>query len=93
MFVTGGIEAAVEKAKEIAGGRNVGVNGGTIASQCLDAGLLDEVHIDLAPVILGGGTTFFSGLTNAPVELEGPLSVVEGDSVTHLRYRVVRTSE
>jgi dihydrofolate reductase len=90
VFVTEGIEAAIEKAKQLAGDKDVGVNGGTIASQCLDAGLLDEVHVDLAPVILGGGTNFFSTLENAPVELEGPVSVVAGDSVTHLRYRVVR---
>ena len=93
VFVTGGIEAAVEKAKEIAGGKNVGVNGGTIASQCLEAGLLDEVHVDLAPVILGGGTSFFSELKKIPVDLEGPTSVVQGESVTHLKYRVVRKSE
>jgi dihydrofolate reductase len=63
-------------------------NGGTIASQCLDAGLLDEIWVDLIPVLLGGGTPFFDQLRDAPVELEGPLSVVEGTDVTHLRYRV-----
>ena len=63
---------------------------GTIARQCLDAGLLDEVHVDLVPVILGGGTPFFSSLKDVPVELAGPDSVVEGTGVTHLRYRVVR---
>jgi dihydrofolate reductase len=66
----------------------VGVNGGTIASQCLDAGLLDEIWVDLVPVLLGGGTSYFSELRRAPVELEGPISVVEGADVTHLRYRV-----
>ena len=90
VFVTDGIEAAVDTAKEIAGDRWVGVNGGTIARQCLDAGLLDEVHVDLVPVILGGGTPFFSSLKDVPVELAGPDSVVEGTGVTHLRYRVVR---
>jgi dihydrofolate reductase len=89
-FVTEGIEAAVAKAKELAGDRNVGVNGGTIARQCLDAGLLDEVHVDLVPVILGSGTQFFGQLASAPVELEGPISVVEGIGVTHIGYRVVR---
>jgi dihydrofolate reductase len=89
-FVSEGIEAAVETAKEIAGGKNVGVNGGTIASQCLNAGLLDEVWIDLVPFLLGGGTPFFDGLTGAPVDLEGPLSITEGNAVTHLRYRVRR---
>jgi dihydrofolate reductase len=89
-FVSEGIEAAIEAAKEIAGGKDVGLNGGTIASQALNAGLLDEVWIDLAPFLLGGGTPFFSALTGAPVDLEGPLSITEGKAVTHLRYRVVR---
>jgi dihydrofolate reductase len=87
-FVTDGIEAAVEQAKVLAGDKAVGVNGGTIASQCLNAGLLDEIWVDLVPVLLGGGTPFFDQLKNAPAELEGPTSVVEGTDVTHLRYRV-----
>lgn len=87
-FVTDGIAAAVAKARELAGDKVVGVNGGTIASQCLDAGLLDEVWIDLVPVLLGSGTPFFSGLVNRPVILDGPISVVESTRVTHLRYRV-----
>jgi dihydrofolate reductase len=87
-FVTDGIDAAIEQAKALAGDKVVGVNGGTIASQCLNAGLLDEVWIDLVPVLLGDGTPFFDGLTGAPVELDGPVSVTEGVDVTHLRYRV-----
>lgn len=87
-FVTDGIERGIERAKELAGDKVVGVNGGTIASQCLEAGLLDEIWVDLVPVLLGGGTPFFSALQRAPVELEGPVSVVEGADVTHLRYRV-----
>ncbi len=88
VFVTEGIEAAVAKASEIAGDRVVGVNGGVMASQCLDAGLLDEIWVDLVPVLLGEGTPFFSGLVNRPVSLEGPISVVESNRVTHMRYRV-----
>jgi dihydrofolate reductase len=88
-FVTeGGVEAAVAKAKEIAGDKGVALNGGEIASQALDAGLVDEVWVDLVPVILGAGTPFFSGLSNRPVTLEGPLSIGDGRAVTHLRYRV-----
>ncbi|MEU0271480.1 dihydrofolate reductase family protein [Streptomyces sp. NPDC006307] len=88
-FVTDGVEPAVALARELAGdGRHVGVNGGTIAQQCLDAGLLDEVGVDLVPVLLGGGTPFFTDLKSAPYELEGPLSIAEGKGVTHLRYRV-----
>lgn len=87
-FVSDGIEAAIETAKELAGEKVVGVNGGTIATQCLNGGLLDEIWVELVPVLLGGGTPFFDGLIGAPVELEGPLSVIEGTDVTHLRYRV-----
>jgi dihydrofolate reductase len=87
-FVTDGIGRAVEQAKELAGDKVVGVNGGMIARQCLDAGLLDEIWVDLVPVLLGGGTPFFDELERAPVELEGPVSVTEGTDVTHLRYRV-----
>ena len=88
-FVTdGGVEAAVAKAKEIAGDKGVALNGGEIASQALDAGLVDEVWVDLVPVILGAGTPFFSGLSKRPVALEGPLNIGDGRAVTHLRYRV-----
>ena len=88
VFVTDGIETAVERARELAGDKVVGVNGGTIARQCLDARLLDEIWVDLVPVLLGGGTPFFEQLGSAPVELEGPLSVEDDKDVTHLRYRV-----
>jgi len=89
-FVTEGIEAAIAKAQEIAGGKDVGLNGGTIASQALDAGLVDEVWVDLVPVVLGGGTPFLSALGSAPIALEGPVNVTTGTAVTHLRYRVQR---
>ena len=88
VFVTDGIEAAIDRAKAIAGDREVGVNGGTIATQVLEAGLLDEVHVDLVPVLLGDGIPFFAGLKIAPVQLEGPIRVVPGREVTHLTYRV-----
>ncbi len=87
-FVTDGIESAIATAKEIAGDKVVGVNGGQIARQCLEAGLLDEIWVDLAPVLLGGGRPFFDQVAGAPYALEGPVSVVQGESVTHLRYRV-----
>jgi len=87
-FVTEGIERAIEVASEIAGDKVVGVNGGQIARQCLEAGLLDEIWVDLAPVLLGGGRPFFDTVAGAPYALDGPVSVVQGDRVTHLRYRV-----
>jgi dihydrofolate reductase len=88
VFVTDGIEAAVAKAKEIAGDRDVAVNGGQMARQALQAGLLDEIGIDLVPVILGAGTPLLADLGSRPMELEGPILLVEGTGVTHLRYRV-----
>ena len=88
--MTEGIERAIAVAAELAGGKGVGLNGGTIASQALDAGLLDEVWVDLVPVVLGGGVPFLSGLGSAPISLEGPIGVSEGSAVTHLRYRVRR---
>lgn len=89
-FVTEGIHAAVEKARQLAGGKDVGVNGGTIAQQCLEAGLIDEIGVDLVPVILGDGIPFFGRFSNAPLVLEGPTSVIEGTGVTHLTYKVTR---
>jgi dihydrofolate reductase len=88
VFVTDGIEAAIATAKEIAGDRNVAVNGGQMARQALEAGLLDEIGVDLVPVILGSGTPLFADLGSPPVEFDGPILVVEGAGVTHLRYRV-----
>lgn len=88
-FVTDGVESAVRQAKKAAGDKNVDVIGASIAQQCLKAGLLDEIQIDLAPVLLGGGVRLFDHLDTAPIELE-PLAVVQGLDVTHLRYRVVK---
>jgi len=62
-----------------------------MARQALEAGLLDEVGIDLVPVILGGGRPFFGSLSGAPYVLEGLIANVQGHRVTHLRYRVVRS--
>ncbi len=88
-FVTDGIESAVEKAKKAAGDRNVAVASASIAQQCIKAGLLDEIHIDLAPVLLGGGVRLFEHLGTEPIELES-IRVVDTPGVTHLGFRVVK---
>jgi dihydrofolate reductase len=88
-FVTDGIESAVEKAKKAAGDRNVGVCAASITQQCIKAGLLDEIQIDLVPVLLGGGVRLFDHLGIEPIELERT-RVVEAPGVTHLIYRVVK---
>ncbi|MGW4774243.1 dihydrofolate reductase family protein [Nocardia sp. NPDC004278] len=86
-FVTDGVESALEQASKVARGKAIAVNAGTIARQCLEAGLLDEIHIDLIPVVLGGGTPFFDHVGAGPHLLDDP-TVVQGERVTHLRYRV-----
>lgn len=89
-FVTDGIESAVAQAKkEVAGEKTVAVGAASLAQQCLKAGLLDEVHIDLVPVLLGGGVRFFDNLGDSHIELER-VSVIEAPDVTHMTFRVVR---
>jgi dihydrofolate reductase len=85
-FVHDGVERAIIQAKA-AGDGNVGVSGPNIAQQCLNLGLLDEVRIDLVPVFLGEGVRYFENIQNEKADLER-VEVVEGDGVTHLRYRV-----
>ncbi|HSP39026.1 MAG TPA: hypothetical protein VLR26_14880 [Frankiaceae bacterium] len=86
-FVIDGVEAAVHKARDLAGDRTVAVAAGTIAGQCLELGLLDEVAIDLVPVVLGGGRPFFGGdvdLEDHP--LGDPTLCIQGNRVTHLVF-------
>lgn len=64
----------------------MGVAGPNVAQQCLELGLLDEIVVDLVPVLLGAGVRYFDGGT---ATLEDP-EVVPGRRVTHLRYRVRR---
>jgi dihydrofolate reductase len=88
-FVTDGVESAIRQARQAAGDKNVSVSSASIVQQCLKAGLLDEIQIDLAPVLLGDGVRLFDHLGSAPVQLES-LGGVEAPGVTHLRYRVVK---
>ena len=89
-FVTDGLESAVAQAKAAAGPKSVGVHGAQTIQGCLGAGLLDEVHVDLAAVLLGAGVRLFDHVANAPVVLGNP-TVVAGVGVTHLRYPVHTT--
>jgi dihydrofolate reductase len=90
-FVTDGIESAVAQASAAAGERSVGVHGADTIQQILNAGLLDEIQVDLAAVLLGSGVRLFDHLENAPIVLGDP-TVVAGVGVTHLRYPVRRPS-
>ena len=87
-FVTDGVESAVEKAKEAAGDKDVAVGAASIAQQCIRAGLLDEIHIDLVPVLLGDGVRLFDNL-GGQVELERT-EIIEAPDVTHMTFRVIR---
>jgi len=88
-FVTEGIEAALEAAKEAAGDENVSLGGGAdVAQQYLKAGLLDEFQIHVVPVLLGGGSRLLDNVGDQ-VKVECT-RVIEAPGVTHLTYRVVK---
>ena len=87
-FVTDGIESAVHQARAAAGGKSVGVHGADTIQQCLNAGLLDEISVDIAAVLLGSGVRLFDHLDNVPATLGSP-TVIAGVGVTHLRYPVL----
>jgi dihydrofolate reductase len=89
-FVTGGIEAALEQARAAAGDKNVGIWGGAnIIRQYLEAGLLDEMHIHVAPLLLGGGIQLFEDLDAEGIELRKTGSI-DTPGATHLRFDVVK---
>jgi dihydrofolate reductase len=90
-FVTDGIESAIEQAKAAARDKDVNVIGAaSTAQQCLQAGLADELHIDIMPVILGTGLRFFNEIDTAQIQLERIQVVELPASRTHLRFRVVK---
>jgi len=85
-FVTDGIESALEQAREAAGGKDVALGGGAdVAQQYLTAGLLDEVQLNLVPMLLGGGRRLFENVDGVDFE---QAEVIEAPGVTHLKYRV-----
>ena len=91
-FVTDGVESAVRQAKAAAGGKDVGVHGADTIQQCLNAGLLDEINVDIAAFLLGSGVRLFDHLAATPVRLGNP-TVTAGVGVTHLRYSVAKADQ
>lgn len=92
-FVNDGIESALDQARAAAGDKDIRISGGAnVIRQYLDAGLVDELAIDLAPVFFGGGTALFEGIgaESVGLEIEG---VIDSPMVTHLRYSVRRVPE
>jgi dihydrofolate reductase len=87
-YVTDGIRAAIDQARAAAGDKDVLLAGGaSVVQQCLKAGLLDELQIHVAPVLLGNGTSLFDRLGIEPLRLEAT-RVIASPSATHLRFRV-----
>jgi dihydrofolate reductase len=88
-FVTDGFDSALEQARAAAGGKDISIAGGAeVAQQALRAGVVDDVTLHLAPVLLGGGTSLFGGLgTDLTLELT---NVLEAPLATHLQYVVTR---
>jgi len=86
-----GVEQAIAAAKECAGDHEVDVAAGQIGSQALRLGLIDQVVVNLVPVVFGSGRPFFAtGGLAEPLRLENPSTIVRGDRVTHLVYDVGR---
>ena len=88
-YFVDGVGAAVAKAQELAGERLVEVAAGDVGGQVFAAGLVDEVRMDVAPVVFGSGKNYF-GSVHAQQLLEDPDAVIQGNRVLHLRYRVRR---
>jgi dihydrofolate reductase len=88
VFVTDGIESAVRQAKTATGGKDVVLSGASPCQQALDAGVVDEVVIHLAPSLINSGVRLFEGF-KGPIALE-KLSATDGPRATHIRYRVIK---
>jgi dihydrofolate reductase len=89
-FVTDGVDSAIEQARTAAGNRAVQVVGGaSVMQQLIRAGLVDELRVDVMPVVLGGGLRFLENVGPARVQLE-KIDVQEVGARTSLRFRVVK---
>lgn len=88
-FVADGVESAIRQAKHAANGKNVSASSASVVQQCLAAGLIDEIQIDLVPTLLGAGVRLFDHLGARPIDLER-IAVVAAPDVTHLRFRVIK---
>ncbi|MGB3442723.1 MAG: dihydrofolate reductase family protein [Actinophytocola sp.] len=86
-FVTDGVRSAIEQAKEAAGDKSVGLHGATVMQQGLPLGLVDEIHVHVVPLLIGGGTRLFDTLPSA-IRLER-IGAIPTPAATHLRFRVV----
>lgn len=87
-FVTDGIESALKQAKDAAGDRNLNIMGGaSTVNQYLATGMIDELHLHIAPMLLVAGERLFTGVSDLNLE---QVSARSGSLVTHDRYRIQR---
>jgi dihydrofolate reductase len=89
IFVTDGMESALQQAQAAAGEKGVGLMGANISQQYLKAGLVDEMQIHVANVLLGAGRPLFANIGDTPIKLER-MRVIATPAVTHLKYRVAK---
>ncbi|MFF0490801.1 dihydrofolate reductase family protein [Nocardia sp. NPDC004068] len=80
------VKSAVAKARDLAGNRTVAVNAGEVGTQIFTAGLIDEVAMDVVPVVFGSGKRYFTDTTTHH-HLQSPHLVIQGDGVLHLRFK------
>lgn len=83
------VTSAIATAHDLAGERTIAVNAGEVGGQILEAGLVDEVAMDVVPVVFGTGKPFFGRIEGQHL-LDDPHTVIQGDRVLHLRFRVRR---
>jgi dihydrofolate reductase len=88
-FVTDGVESAIHQAKAAAGEKDVVICTASVLQQALKAGLVDEIYVDVAPLLLGNGVRLFEHFGEAPIELE-KIRAIDAPGVTHLGFRVVK---
>jgi dihydrofolate reductase len=88
-FVTDGVESAIAKARAAAGEKNVILIGASTNQQCIDAGLCDELHIGIMPVLLGGGLRFFEHMDLARIKLE-KVRLFEAGARTDIWFRIIQ---
>ncbi len=89
IFVTDGIESAIRQAKQAAGNKDVVLCTASVLQQALNAKLVDEIHVDIAPIVLGEGVRLFDHLAIHPIDLEY-IRAIPASGVTHLGFRVVK---
>jgi len=89
IFITDGVESAIRQAKKAADDKDVVICTPSILQQALRAGLVDEIHVDVAPMLIGGGVSLFDQLGRGPINLEC-MRAIQEPNVIHLGFRVVK---